>query len=107
MFDWIFKCFDSNLKRKQSCKRSRVMEERKYLRTIKCEVCNKNLALYISQNTTSNGCFQINFSLSNSEGNILYQSNGSSCALLSSAIKNAIAEISAYPYKYNPKFNIA
>lgn len=68
---------------------------------------NKNLALYISQNTTSNGCFQINFSLSNSEGNILYQSNGSSCALLSSAIKNAIAEISAYPYKYNPKFNIA
>ena len=27
MFDWIFKCFDSNLKRKQSSNRNQIMEE--------------------------------------------------------------------------------
>ena len=48
MFDWIFKCFDSNLKRKQSSNRNQIMEERKNLRSIKCKVCNKNFALYYS-----------------------------------------------------------
>lgn len=47
MFEWIFMCFDSNKKKKQS-NRSQIIEERKRLRNIKCQVCNKNNASYYS-----------------------------------------------------------
>jgi S1-C subfamily serine protease len=65
---------------------------------------NPNLALYLVAEEVNNMCVLITTSLLDSAGNIKLVRKGTSCMLLSSAIKKSISGLTSYSYKYNPDF---
>jgi S1-C subfamily serine protease len=69
---------------------------------------NKDLAVYLSVNTSMVGaCYEVEVILSDYSNRQLHKRNGSSCGLLSSAIKNAIESLSDYNYKFDEKLSDA
>jgi hypothetical protein len=67
---------------------------------------NKNLALYLSVNTRTAGtCYEVEIILYDYKNRQLHKRNGSSCGLLSSAIKSAIEALTEYNYKFDEKLS--
>lgn len=64
---------------------------------------NKNLALYLSVNSKLYGCFEVEIRLFDYKNREVYKNSGSSCGLLSNAVKNAIRSLSQYNYKFDER----
>ena len=62
---------------------------------------NKNLALYLNLNTQPGMCFDVVIRLLDYKNREVYKRSGSSCTLLSSAVKNAILSLTEYNYEFD------
>jgi S1-C subfamily serine protease len=68
---------------------------------------NKNLALYLTvYSRTTGSCYEVEIILYDYKNQQLYKSSGTSCSLLSSAIKSAIESLTEYNYKFDEKLSI-
>lgn len=66
---------------------------------------NPNLALYLIANEENRPCYIVTTSLVDYQGRERLSREGSSCGLLSTAIKNSISGLTSYRYKYSPTSN--
>lgn len=62
---------------------------------------NKNLGLYLSVNTGMQGCYVVTISLYSNKNQLLLERTGTSCGLLSSAVKLAISSLTNHNYKFD------
>ena len=68
---------------------------------------NPELGLYLVLNTgVESGCFDIKLDAYNHTDQLVFESKGSSCHLLSSGIKNAIAPYTSVDYRFNPNIDV-
>jgi hypothetical protein len=65
-------------------------------------VNNPNLALYLTTEVQSVGCFYITTTLLDYYDNLKLSRKATSCFLLSSGVKNSISGLTGFDYKYNP-----
>ena len=69
---------------------------------------NKNLGLYLSVNTgTSGSCFEVDIVLYDYKNKQIHKRTGTSCFLLSTAIKQSIESLTGYNYKYDQRLSLA
>ena len=61
-----------------------------------------SLAVYLVAEEITRGCYDIITSLLDSDQSLLLQRTGSSCGLLSTAIKKSISGLTSYNYRYDP-----
>jgi len=66
---------------------------------------NPDLALYLVASEENRPCYKVTTSLLDYQGRGKLIREGSNCGLLSSAIKNSIASLISYNYKYSPTNN--
>lgn len=66
---------------------------------------NKNLALYMVAEVVSYNCFEVKINIYNYQNQLLLVLNGSSCGLLSNAIKKSISKLTSYDYSYDSKIS--
>jgi S1-C subfamily serine protease len=64
---------------------------------------NPDLALYLVTKELNTLCYNVSTNLINAAGDIIITRDGSSCGLLSTAIKQSISNLTSYNYKYDPK----
>lgn len=64
---------------------------------------NPDLALYLVTKELNTLCYNVSTNLVNAAGDIIITREGSSCGLLSTAIKQSISNLTSYNYKYDPK----
>jgi S1-C subfamily serine protease len=62
---------------------------------------NKNLGLFLSVNTGMQGCYVVSISLYSNKNQLLLERTGTSCGLLSTAVKMAISSLTNYDYKFD------
>jgi hypothetical protein len=67
---------------------------------------NRNLALYLSvSNRIAGTCYEVEINLYDYKNRQIHKRIGSSCGLLSNAIKNAIESLTEYNYKFDEKLS--
>ena len=64
---------------------------------------NPKLAVYLSAEVNKTGCFYVKTNLYTTNNTLLSTKNGSSCGLLSTAVKASISNLTSYKYQYTPK----